>query len=46
VLVQLAVDPPISGARPSMTARQSVTISRDAAGGSSPASQPRPGPVQ
>ena len=36
----------ISGARPSMTARQSVTISRDAAGRSSSASQPRPGPVQ
>jgi hypothetical protein len=37
---------PVSGARPSITARQSVTISRDAAGRSSPASQPRPGPVQ
>jgi hypothetical protein len=36
----------ISGARPSMTARQSVMISRYAAGRSSPASQPRPGPVQ
>jgi len=37
---------PVSGARPSMTARQSVTISREAAGRSSSASQPRPGPVQ
>jgi hypothetical protein len=36
----------ITGARPSMTARQSVTISREAAGRSSSASQPRPGPVQ
>jgi hypothetical protein len=37
---------PVTGARPSITARQSVTISRDAAGRSSSASQPRPGPVQ
>jgi hypothetical protein len=29
-----------------MDSRQSVTISRDTAGRSSPASQPRPGPVQ
>ena len=36
----------VSGARPSMTARQSVTISRDDGGRSSSASQPRPGPVQ
>ena len=34
----------ITGASPSITARQSVTISRDTAGRSSPASQPRPGP--
>jgi hypothetical protein len=36
----------ISTARTSMTARQSVMISRDVAGSSSSASQPRPGPVQ
>ena len=35
-----------TGTRPSMTARQSVTISREIAGSSSSASQPRPGPVQ
>src|SRR6266550_4248019 len=33
----------VRGARPSMTARASVTISRETAGSSSPASQPRPG---
>jgi len=36
----------VSGARPPVTARQSVTISRELAGRSSSASQPRPGPVQ
>ena len=36
----------ITGARPSMTARQSVMISRDEGGRPSSASQPRPGPVQ
>ena len=36
----------MTGARPSMTARQSVTTSREIAGRSSSASQPRPGPVQ
>jgi hypothetical protein len=37
---------PVSGAGAPGTARQSVTISRDTAGRSSSASQPRPGPVQ
>jgi hypothetical protein len=36
----------ITGARASMDARQSVTISRDTGGRSSSDSQPRPGPVQ
>ena len=36
----------VSTARLSMTARASVTISREIAGSSSPASQPRPGPVR
>ena len=36
----------ISGARPPMTARAPVTSSRETAGSSSPASQPRPGPVR
>jgi hypothetical protein len=35
---------PVSGARPSMTARQWVTISRDEGGRPGSASQPRPGP--
>ena len=45
VLAQLGVDRSITGASPSMAARQSVTISRETAGRSSSASQPRPGPV-
>jgi len=34
----------IAGASPSITARQPATTSREVAGRSSPASQPRPGP--